>query len=113
MAERDERGRWIAGQSANPGGVPKEEREIRALCKKMAGGAAPDLMARLIDIGLNSPDERAALQAIKLVLEFFGVPKDSFDAIETSNKLVELIRDYHAAKAGAVDAIAEEVEEVE
>jgi hypothetical protein len=64
MVERDERGHWLPGRSANPGGRPGVPEVIKAaLCE-----LSPHAVQRLGEL-LDSDDERIRLEAAKAVLD--------------------------------------------
>ena len=62
--ERDERGHWLPGRSANPGGRPGVPKEIRATLRELS----PRAVERLGEL-LDSEDERIRLEAAKAILD--------------------------------------------
>ena len=62
--ERDERGHWLPGRSANPGGRPGVPKEIRATLRELS----PRAVERLGEL-LDSEDERIRLDAAKAILD--------------------------------------------
>ena len=62
--ERDERGHWLPGRSANPGGRPGLPEEIKATLRELS----PRAVKRLGEL-LDSDDERIQLEAAKAILD--------------------------------------------
>ena len=62
--ERDERGHWLPGRSANPGGRPGIPDVIKATLRKLS----PRAVERLGEL-LDSEDERIQLEAAKAILD--------------------------------------------
>jgi hypothetical protein len=62
--ERDDRGHWLPGRSANPGGRPGIPEVIRATLRELS----PRAVERLGEL-LNSADERIQLEAAKAILD--------------------------------------------
>jgi hypothetical protein len=62
--ERDERGHWLAGHSANPGGRPGIPDVIKATLRELS----PHAVERLGEL-LDSDDERIRLEAAKAILD--------------------------------------------
>ena len=62
--ERDERGHWLPGRSANPGGRPGVPEVIRATLRELS----PRAVERLGEL-LDSEDERIRLEAAKAILD--------------------------------------------
>jgi hypothetical protein len=62
--ERDERGHWLPGRSANPGGRPSVPEEIKATLRELS----PRAVERLGEL-LDSEDERIRLEAAKTILD--------------------------------------------
>ena len=62
--ERDERGHWLPGQSANPGGRPGVPEVIKATLRELS----PRAVKRLGEL-LDSEDERIRLEAAKAILD--------------------------------------------
>lgn len=61
---------WVKGQSGNPGGRPKAEREVMDLARD----ASPRAMGRLIEL-VENEDARVSIQAANSVLDrAFGKP---------------------------------------
>lgn len=60
--ERDERGHWLPGRSANPGGRPGVPKEIRSTLRELS----PRAVERL-GVLLDSEDERIRLEAAKAI----------------------------------------------
>jgi hypothetical protein len=58
VVERDERGHWLPGRSANPGGRPGVPEEIKATLRELS----PRAVERLGEL-LDSEDERIRLEA--------------------------------------------------
>jgi hypothetical protein len=64
VVERDERGHWLPGRSANPGGRPGVPKEIKATLRELS----PRAVQRLGEL-LDSEDERIRLEAAKAILD--------------------------------------------
>ena len=62
--ERDERGHWLPGRSANPGGRPGVPEVIKATLRELS----PRAVQRLGEL-LDSEDERIQLEAAKAILD--------------------------------------------
>jgi hypothetical protein len=62
--ERDERGHWLPGRSANPGGRPGVPEVIKATLRELS----PRAVKRLGEL-LDSADERIQLEAAKAILD--------------------------------------------
>ena len=62
--ERDERGHWLPGRSANPGGRPGLPDVIKATLRELS----PRAVERLGEL-LDSADERIQLEAAKAILD--------------------------------------------
>ena len=62
--ERDERGHWLPGRSANPGGSPGVPDVIKATLRELS----PRAVERLGEL-LDSADERIQLEAAKAILD--------------------------------------------
>ena len=62
--ERDERGHWLPGRSANPGGRPGVPDAIKATLRELS----PRAVERLGEL-LDSDDERIQLEAAKAILD--------------------------------------------
>ena len=62
--ERDERGHWLPGRSANPGGRPGVPEVIKATLRELS----PRAVERLGEL-LDSDDERIRLEAAKAILD--------------------------------------------
>ena len=62
--ERDDRGHWLPGQSANPGGRPGVPEVIKATLRELS----PRAVERLGEL-LDSEDERIQLEAAKAILD--------------------------------------------
>jgi hypothetical protein len=62
--ERDERGHWLPGRSANPGGRPGVPEVIKATLRELS----PRAVERLGEL-LDSEDERIRLEAAKAILD--------------------------------------------
>ena len=62
--ERDERGHWLPGHSANPGGRPGVPDVIKATLRELS----PRAVERLGEL-LDSEDERIRLEAAKAILD--------------------------------------------
>ena len=62
--ERDERGHWLPGRSANPGGRPGVPEDIKATLRELS----PRAVRRLGEL-LDSEDERIRLEAAKAILD--------------------------------------------
>jgi len=67
--------RFKPGVSGNPGGLPKAYHEARALAR----AAAPEMMARLIELGLTAEDERVASVCLVAGLDRAGVKPIDYD----------------------------------
>src|SRR5882672_4132203 len=61
---RDERGHWLPGRSANPGGRPGVPEVIKATLRELS----PRAVKRLGEL-LDSADERIQLEAAKAILD--------------------------------------------
>jgi hypothetical protein len=64
IVERDSRGHWLPGQSANPGGRPGVPEVIKATLRELS----PRAVERLGEL-LDSDDERIRLEAAKAILD--------------------------------------------
>ena len=62
--ERDDRGHWLPGASANPGGRPGVPEVIKATLRELS----PRAVERL-GVLLDSADERIQLEAAKAILD--------------------------------------------
>ena len=62
--ERNERGHWLPGRSANPGGRPGVPEVIKATLRELS----PRAVERLGEL-LDSADERIRLEAAKAILD--------------------------------------------
>jgi hypothetical protein len=62
--ERDDRGHWLPGRSANPGGRPGVPEVIKATLRELS----PRAVERLGQL-LDSSDERIQLEAAKAILD--------------------------------------------
>jgi hypothetical protein len=62
--ERDDRGHWLPGRSANPGGRPGVPEVIKATLRELS----PHAVKRLGEL-LDSDDERIQLEAAKAILD--------------------------------------------
>ena len=62
--ERDDRGHWLPGRSANPGGRPGVPEVIKATLRELS----PRAVKRLGEL-LDSEDERIRLEAAKAILD--------------------------------------------
>ena len=62
--ERNERGHWLPGRSANPGGRPGVPDVIKATLRELS----PRAVERLGEL-LDSADERIQLEAAKAILD--------------------------------------------
>jgi hypothetical protein len=62
--ERDDRGHWLPGRSANPGGRPGVPEVIKATLRELS----PRAVKRLGEL-LDSDDERIRLEAAKAILD--------------------------------------------
>jgi hypothetical protein len=86
--ERDDRGHWLPGCSANPGGRPGVPEVIKATLRELS----PRAVARLGEL-LDSPDERIQLEAAKAILDrHLGRP-----AIQADISLHRGVADDHLA----------------
>jgi hypothetical protein len=64
LVERDERGHWLPGRSANPGGRPGVPEVIKTRLRELS----PRAVQRLGEL-LDSDDERIRLEAAKAILD--------------------------------------------
>jgi hypothetical protein len=64
IVERDDRGHWLPGRSANPGGRPGVPDVIKATLRELS----PRAVKRLGEL-LDSDDERIQLEAAKAILD--------------------------------------------
>jgi hypothetical protein len=64
IMERDDRGHWLPGRSANPGGRPGVPEVIKATLRELS----PRAVERLGEL-LDSADERIQLEAAKAILD--------------------------------------------
>ena len=86
--ERDERGHWLPGRSANPGGRPGVPEVIKATLRELS----PRAVKRLGEL-LDSEDERIRLEAAKAILDrHLGRP-----AIQADISLHRGVADDHLA----------------
>ena len=77
MPDRDKTGRFVAGNSANPGGRPKIPDEVREAIR----AACPEAVEFLIEI-MRNPGEKTPyrLDAIKTILDrAYGKPAQAQD----------------------------------
>lgn len=65
---RDDKGKWLPGQTGNAGGLPRTVREAR----KLAASVAPTALATLVDC-LGSQNQRIRIEAAKALLDRAGV----------------------------------------
>ena len=85
--ERDERGHWLPGRSANPGGRPGVPEVIKATLREQSPGAV-ERLGELLD-----SDERIRLEAAKAILDrHLGRP-----AIQADINLHRGVADDHLA----------------
>jgi hypothetical protein len=108
--ERDERGHWLPGRSANPGGRPGVPEVIKATLRELS----PRAVERLGEL-LDSEDERIRLEAAKAILDrHLGRP-----AIQADISLHRGVADDHlaalveTARRRALEPITLEDDEVE
>ena len=86
--ERDERGHWLPGRSANPGGRPGVPEVIKATLRELS----PRAVKRLGEL-LDSDDERIQLEAARVILDrHLGRP-----AIQADISLHRGVADGHLA----------------
>jgi hypothetical protein len=86
--ERDDRGHWLPGRSANPGGRPGIPEVIKATLRELS----PRAVERLGEL-LDSADERIQLEAAKAILDrHLGRP-----AIQADISLHRGVADDHLA----------------
>ena len=86
--ERDDRGHWLPGRSANPGGRPGVPEVIKATLRELS----PRAVERLGEL-LDSEDERIRLEAAKAILDrHLGRP-----AIQADISLNRGVADGHLA----------------
>ena len=86
--ERDDRGHWLPGRSANPGGRPGVPEVIKATLRELS----PRAVKRLGQL-LDSADERIQLEAAKAILDrHLGRP-----AIQADISLHRGVADDHVA----------------
>jgi hypothetical protein len=86
--ERDDRGHWLPGRSANPGGRPGVPEVIKATLRELS----PRAVERLGEL-LDSADERIQLEAAKAILDrHLGRP-----AIQADISLHRGVADDHLA----------------
>ena len=86
--ERDDRGHWLPGRSANPGGRPGVPEVIKATLRELS----PRAVRRLGEL-LESEDERIQLEAAKAILDrHLGRP-----AIQADISLHRGVADDHLA----------------
>src|SRR5215217_1094619 len=62
---RGERGKWLPGQSPNPGGRPKNVTDIRELAREHTATA----IAALLEIAENGKQEAARVSAASAILD--------------------------------------------
>jgi hypothetical protein len=108
--ERNERGHWLPGRSANPGGRPGIPEVIKTTLRELS----PRAVERLGEL-LDSEDERIRLEAAKAILDrHLGRP-----AIQADISLHRGVADDHlaalleTARRRALDPITLEDDEVE
>ena len=71
---RDDRGRWLKGNSPNPGGRTTEDRELRDLAR----GHGPEAISKLVQLMRDAEDERVQLGAAEALLtRGFGRPAEA------------------------------------
>jgi hypothetical protein len=88
IVERDDRGHWLPGRSANPGGRPGVPEGIKATLRELS----PRAVQRLGEL-LDSDDERTQLEAAKAILDqHLGRP-----AIQADISLHRGVADNHLA----------------
>ncbi len=87
--------RFEKGQSGNPGGRPKGVVEVRELAQRLTGRSFEEL-AR---IAFNSPDDRARLAAIGIILERgYGKPAQPVDGNGEGGPIVVTLRKFARAE---------------
>lgn len=80
-------GRFVRGQSGNPGGRPKVEREVREVLWQNGVQAA----RRLVEL-MSSPDEKVALSAAQTLLDrTLGKPAQQVTSEGGGGTLLQLI----------------------
>ena len=109
MVERDERGHWLPGHSANPGGRPGVPKEIRATLRDLS----PRAVERLGEL-LESEDERIRLEAAKAILDrHLGRPAIQADISLRSGADDHIAALIETARRRALEPITLEDDEVE
>lgn len=68
--------KFIKGQSGNPGGRPKDDNELKRLCKE----ATKESYGRISDIAQHSEDDGVRLKANTWILEYgWGKAKEQVE----------------------------------
>ncbi len=70
-------GKWQKGQTGNPAGRPKDVRSITvlkndlelAVREKLTATKVTQIVNRMVDMAINSPDEKIAIMAGKTILD--------------------------------------------
>jgi hypothetical protein len=73
----EEKGKWLKGTSGNPKGRPKDQRNIvtlkndleLAVREKLTPAKVTQIVNRMVDIAINSPDEKLAIAAGKTIID--------------------------------------------
>ena len=109
---RGEGGRWLPGQSPNPGGRPKVVGDIRDLARQYSGAA----VETLVDIAENGKQESARVAAASALLDRgWGRPTQPLAGdddmppigISVADREAEIERKRAAAKALLAEAFGE------
>ena len=72
-----EKGKWQVGKSGNPKGRPKDQRSIvtlkndleLAVREKLTPTKVTQIVNRMIEIAINSPDHKSAIAAGKVIID--------------------------------------------
>jgi len=105
-ADRDGSGRFLPGQSGNPGGRPKEYRDFVELCREVGSPAAFAALIR----ELGCKDERARVTAALGILAYaWGRPRQAIELTGKDGGPVE-VNDARARLAALLERRLEAME---
>jgi hypothetical protein len=93
---RDERGKWLPGHSANPGGFNRERSDLLKLFRDKAPDAANVLYDLMMDEAA-APAVRMAC-AVHWLDRTFGKPRQSVEVEQQGRTLEQLLTAIHEAR---------------